>query len=98
MALACRKEKTAGLIARLKGMYEKPSAANKIYLMKKLFNTIMKEGGSVTEAIIHYTAILGQLSSVCTDFSEKVQSVVFYHHFLRAVRDSHLCKWFYEQG
>ncbi|XP_024021224.1 uncharacterized protein LOC112091537 [Morus notabilis] len=42
------KEKTAsGLIAVLSDMYEKPTANNKVHLMKKLFNLKMSDDGSV---------------------------------------------------
>ena len=42
------KEKTtAELMATLSGMYEKPSANNKVHLMKKLFNLKMAEGTPV---------------------------------------------------
>ena len=43
------KEKTtANLMEALSGMYEKPSANNKIHLMKKLFNLNMAENASIT--------------------------------------------------
>jgi hypothetical protein len=44
------KEKTTvGLMAALSGMYEKPSANNKVHLMKKLFNLKMAEGTPVAQ-------------------------------------------------
>ena len=30
-------------------LYEKPSASNKVFLMKRLFNMKMSEGGSVSD-------------------------------------------------
>ena len=42
------KEKTTvDLVKALSGMYEKPSANNKVHLMKKLFNMKMVENASV---------------------------------------------------
>ena len=42
------KEKiTSDLLKALSNMYEKPSAMNKVYLMRRLFNPQMSEGGSV---------------------------------------------------
>ena len=42
------KQKTiADLMKALSGMYEKPSANNKVHLMKKLFNLKMAENASV---------------------------------------------------
>ena len=43
-----KKEKTiVGMMQALTKMYKKPSANNKVYLMKKLFNLKMSEGSSV---------------------------------------------------
>ena len=56
-------------------MYEKPSAANQIFLMRQFFNLTLKEGGSVTDHINQYTEILGQLAAVDIDFSDKIQAV-----------------------
>ncbi|KAL5548495.1 hypothetical protein UlMin_003726 [Ulmus minor] len=42
------KEKTTtGFMAALSSMYEKPSASNKVYLMRRLFNLRMVEGASM---------------------------------------------------
>ena len=43
-----KKKTIAELMAALSGMYEKPSANNKVHLMKKLFNLKMAEGTPVT--------------------------------------------------
>jgi len=46
------KEKTTkGIMEALSNMYEKPSAANKVFLIRELVNTRMKEDNSVTEHI-----------------------------------------------
>ncbi|WP_171903219.1 hypothetical protein, partial [Klebsiella pneumoniae] len=46
------KEKTTSdLLKALSNMYEKPSAMNKVYLMRRLFNLQMSEGGSVADHI-----------------------------------------------
>ena len=50
VAFNIAKEKTtAGLMAALSNMYEKPSAANKVHLMRRLFNLKMAEGASVAQ-------------------------------------------------
>ena len=65
------KEKTtAELMAALSGMYEKPSANNKVYLMKKLFNLKMAEGTLVTQHLNEFNTITNQLSSVEIDFDD----------------------------
>ena len=49
VAFNISKEKsTKGLMDALAKLYEKPSASNKVFLMKILFNMKMSEGGSVT--------------------------------------------------
>ena len=46
------KEKTtSGLLKALSNMYEKPSAMNKVYLMRRLFNLQMSETRSVSDHI-----------------------------------------------
>ena len=44
-----KKKTTADLMKALSGMYEKPSANNKVHLMKKLFNLKMTENASVSQ-------------------------------------------------
>ena len=53
------KEKmTIGMMQALANMYEKPSANNKVYLMKKLFNLRMPEGGSVVEHLNSFNTVV----------------------------------------
>jgi hypothetical protein len=42
-----KEKKTKGLMDALAKLYEKPSVSNKVFLMKRLFNMKMSEGGSV---------------------------------------------------
>ena len=52
------KEKTtADLMKALSGMYEKSSANNKVYLMKKLFNLKMVENASVVQQLNEFNTI-----------------------------------------
>ena len=52
------KEKTkADLMKALSSMYEKPSANNKVYLMKKLFNLKMAENISVAQHLNKFNTI-----------------------------------------
>ena len=56
------KEKTiADLMKALSGMYEKPSANNKVHLMKKLFNLKMAENASVAQHLNEFNTITNQL-------------------------------------
>ena len=52
VAFNISKEKTTSdLMKALANMYEKPSAINKVYLMRRLFNLQMSEGESVVDHI-----------------------------------------------
>ena len=52
------KEKiTADLMKALSGMYEKPSANNKVHLMKKLFNLKMAETASIAQHLNEFNTI-----------------------------------------
>ena len=52
------KEKTtANLMKALSGMYEKPSANNKVHLMKKLFNLKIAENASVVQHLNEFNTI-----------------------------------------
>lgn len=55
---------TKDLIKALSQMYEKPSASNKVFPMKRLFNMKMGEGGSVVEHLNKFNTVTCQLSSV----------------------------------
>ena len=62
------KEKTTiELMAALSRMYKKPSANNKVHLMKKLFNLKMAEGMPITQHLNEFNTITNQLSFVEID-------------------------------
>ena len=71
------KETTArGIMNALSNMYEKPSAANKVFLIRELVNTKMKEGSSVTVHINNLNSILSRLASVSIKFEDEVQALL----------------------
>ncbi|KAL5812783.1 hypothetical protein ACOSQ3_027733 [Xanthoceras sorbifolium] len=71
------KEKTtADLITALSNMYEKPSASNKVHLMRRLFNLRMAEGASVAQHLNEHNTITTQLSSVEIEFDEEVRALI----------------------
>ena len=52
------KEKTTeGVMSALSKLYEKPSASNKVFLMKRLFNMKMSEGGSVADHLNEFNTL-----------------------------------------
>nr|GEV01876.1 retrovirus-related Pol polyprotein from transposon TNT 1-94 [Tanacetum cinerariifolium] len=54
---------TYGLFKAPSNMYEKPSASNKMFLIRQLFNTKMKEGASVSDHVNEFNSILSRLMS-----------------------------------
>ena len=59
MAFNITKEKmTEELMQTLERLYEKPSASNKVFLMKHLFNMKMAEGGSVADHLNGFNTLL----------------------------------------
>ena len=71
------KEKTtAGLMKALSDMYEKPSANNKVHLMKKLFNLKMGEGASVVEHLNNFNTVINQLVSVDIKFDDEICALI----------------------
>jgi hypothetical protein len=57
-------------------LYEKHSTANKVFLMKRLFNMKMSEGGSVTDHLNDFNMVTNQLISVKVDFNDEVRALL----------------------
>ena len=71
------KEKTTSdLMKALSNMYEKPSAMNKVYLMRRLFNLQMSEGGRVADHINEFNMIISQLGSVEINFEDEIKALI----------------------
>ena len=71
------KEKTtSNLLKALLNMYEKLSAMNKVYLMRRLFNLQMSKGGSVAGHINEFNMIVSQLSSVDINFEDEIKALI----------------------
>ena len=71
------KEKTTlDLLKVLSNMYKKPSAMNKVYLLRRLFNLQMSEGGSVAGHINEFNMITSQLSSVDINFEDEINALI----------------------
>jgi hypothetical protein len=77
VAFNISKEKTMKeLMDTLDKLYEKPSASNKVFLMKRLFNMKMSEGGSVADHLNEFNMVPNQLSSVKVDFDDEVRALL----------------------
>ena len=63
-------------MAVLSGMYEKPSANNKVHLMKKFFNLKMAEGTLITQHLNEFNTITNQLSYIEIDFDDEIRALI----------------------
>jgi hypothetical protein len=64
------------LMDALAKLYENPSVSNKVFLMKRLFNMKMLEGGSVVDHLNEFNMVTNQLSSVKVDFDDEVRALL----------------------
>ncbi|MCO5593863.1 hypothetical protein L7F22_047881 [Adiantum nelumboides] len=55
--------------------YENKSASNKVYLMKKLFDLCMKEGGTVSGHLNEFNIIFSQLTLQGLNFDEEIKCI-----------------------
>ncbi|KAH9623766.1 hypothetical protein KSS87_001177 [Heliosperma pusillum] len=68
---------TINLMNALENMYEKPSATNKVFLMRRLFGLQMHEGTTMADPINDYNVITRQLiSSVKIDFDDEIKALI----------------------
>ena len=65
-----------GLLKALSNMYERPSAANKVFLIRQLVNLKMRHGSSATDHINEFNSILTRLASVEIKFEDEVQALL----------------------
>eukprot|EP00253_Pinus_taeda_P009048 PITA_09048 len=78
LAFNISKETTKdGLMLALAKIYEKPSASNKVFLMKHLFNMKMSNSGSVVDHLNDFNTVTSQLSSVGVTFDDEVRALLF---------------------
>ena len=71
------KEKTTtNLMKALSGMYEKPSANNKVHLIKKLFNLKMAENTSIAQHVNDFNTFTNQLLYVEIDFDDEICALI----------------------
>ena len=77
LAFNISKENTMeGVMRKLAKLYEKPSASNKVFLMKHLLNIKMSEGGSVVDHLNEFNTLTSQLSFVKTNFDDEVRALL----------------------
>ena len=77
VAFNISKEKNmVDMINALAKLYEKPSALNKVFLMKRLFNMKMSEAGSITNHLNDFNTVTNQLSYVGVNFDDEVRALL----------------------
>ena len=55
---------------------EKPSACNKVFLMKQLFNMKMSKSGYVADHLNEFNTLTIQLSSIKVNFDDEVRALL----------------------
>jgi hypothetical protein len=63
-------------------LYKKPSASNRVFLMKHLFYLKMIEGGSITDHLNEFNMITSQLTSVNVTFDGEMRALLILCSFL----------------
>jgi hypothetical protein len=64
------------LMDALAKLYEKPSVSNKVFLMKRLFNINIPEGGFVANHLNEFNMVTNHLNSVKVDFDDEVRALL----------------------
>ena len=67
---------TEGVMSALSKLYEKPSTSNKVFLMKRLFNMKMSEGGSIADHLNEFNTLTSHLCSVKVKFDDEVRDLL----------------------
>jgi hypothetical protein len=78
---------TEDLMKTLAKLYEKPSASNKVFLMKRLFNMKMSEGGFVADHLNEFNMVTIKLSYVKVDFDDEVRFLLILCSLLESQND-----------
>ncbi|KAK2988405.1 hypothetical protein RJ640_007698 [Escallonia rubra] len=72
-----KKKITAAVMKALEKLYEKSSASNKVFLMKKLFNMRMSENGYVVDHLNDFNGVTNQLESIGMNFDDEIRALLF---------------------
>ena len=71
-----KEKKRKDLMDTLAKLYEKACVSNKVFLMKRLFNMKMSEGGSVAYHLNEFNMVTNKLSSVKVYFDDVVMDLL----------------------
>jgi len=79
MAFNVFEEKTIKDITdTLKKLYENPSASNKVFLVKQLYNLHMLEGGSIASHLNEFNTVVSKLASCKVKIVEEMKAILFF--------------------
>ena len=67
---------TKEMMKILEDMYQKPSTANKVHLIRRLFNFRMQEGKEVQQHLNEFNMITSQLNSVDIKFADEIRALI----------------------
>ena len=70
------KKTTEGVMSALEKLYKKPSASNKVFLMKHLFYMNMSECGSIADHLNEFNTLTSQLISVNVNFDDEFRALL----------------------
>jgi hypothetical protein len=71
-----KQKTTTDLMKALAKLYEKPSASNKVFLMKHLFNMNISEGGSIIDHLNDFNMVTSQLCSIGVNFDDEDRAIL----------------------
>ena len=67
---------TTDIMKVLADTYEKPSASNKVHLMRRQFNLKMVDSTRVADHVNDFNGIISQLSSVEINFDDEIMALI----------------------
>ena len=76
-----KENKMEGMMTTLAKLYEKPSASNKVFLMKNLFKMNISEGRSIVDHLNEFNTATNQLSFVGVNFDDEVRDILILWSF-----------------
>ena len=78
-----RKKMTKDLMAALSKMHEKPSASNKVFLMKKLFSLKMADSGRVIGHLNEFNTLTSKSKLVEINFEDEIRALLLLSSLLK---------------
>ncbi|KAK3037993.1 hypothetical protein RJ639_031580 [Escallonia herrerae] len=77
VAFNISKENNIVAMKVLEKLYKKPSASNKVFLIKSLFNMRMSKNDSLVDHLYDFNGVTNQLKSVAINFDDEIRALLF---------------------